>query len=63
MTSNPLVMAVYGLLLFAILAVNVLYFFQIFRFRLPGDASAFIVIGHVLILAFILIVGGIFISI
>lgn len=62
MPTNPIVIAVYGLFLLVILAINLLYFFQIFRYRLPGDASVFIVIGHLSVMLFILFAGSIFIS-
>lgn len=62
MFSSPIVTAVYGLILALILLVNILYFFQIFKYRLPGDASIFIVIIHVAVMIFILVVGGLLMS-
>ena len=39
MGSNSYILAGYGIFLFVLLIINLLYFFQVFKYRLPGDAS------------------------
>lgn len=47
----------YGIFLAFMLIINLLYFFQVFTYRLPGDASLKILTIHL-----VLLLGVIFIS-
>ena len=58
MAINPYLFGIYGIVLTIILVINFLYFFQIFRNRMPGDASIPILIVHIALMVFILLVGG-----
>lgn len=52
MTLNPILLAIYGAFLFIMLIINLLYLFQVFKYRLDGDASLIVVFIHIgLILA------------
>ena len=45
----------YGLFLLIITAINLLYVFQILKYKLPGDASIFILTVHVLLVLAVMI--------
>lgn len=60
MPTNSLVLIAYSIFLILILLVNLLYFFQIFKYRLPGDAS-FLALGfHIALMILVLFGGSIF---
>ncbi len=54
---------IYGIILLGLLIVNFLYFFQIFRNRLPGDASLVAVVIYLALIVFTLFIGGLFMGI
>ncbi|MEX0594668.1 MAG: hypothetical protein WD157_01030 [Patescibacteria group bacterium] len=55
MGINNYVLIGYGVFLAILLAINLLYFFQVFKYRLPGDASIPVLTIHILLIAGILI--------
>lgn len=60
MSVNEIILGVYAAFLLLILAINLLYFFQVFKYRLPGDASIPILIIHLTLMLTILIVSSIY---
>lgn len=48
----------YGLFLIVILVLNLLYFFQVSRFRLKGDASLLALTVHILTMVLVFLIGG-----
>lgn len=60
MAANGLVLAAYIAFLLIILLVNLLYFFQVFKYRLPGDASLLALGFHILLIILVLFSGSIF---
>lgn len=61
--SNPsLILVGYGVFLLLVLVVNLLYFFQVFKYRLPGDASLIVLGIHVALMLAVLFVGSTFIN-
>jgi hypothetical protein len=50
MELNQYVLLGYAVFLFVMLLVNLLYFFQVYKYRLPGDASIPILVIHILLL-------------
>lgn len=56
MTVEQIVLLAYAAFLAIILVINLLYFFQIFKYRLPGDASLPLLILYVLATVTIVIV-------
>lgn len=58
MSANTLVYLAYGIFLLVILFVNLLYFFQVFKYRLPGDASLLVLGVHVALMLLVLFGGG-----
>ncbi len=50
MDFDRLVLFGYAIFLAVMLAINLLYFFQIYRYRLPGDASIGILVIHIILL-------------
>lgn len=55
MVFNKYVLIVYGIFLLVLLIVNILYFLQIFKYRLPGDASMTVVTLHILLVVAVLV--------
>lgn len=54
MELNQVVLFGYAFFLALMLIINLLYFFQVYRYRLPGDASIPILVIHItLVLAII----------
>lgn len=44
---NDSALVVYGVFLFIILAINLLYVFQVLTYRFPGDASLWVLFLHI----------------
>jgi hypothetical protein len=63
MSINFALLAGYSLFLLLILIVNLLYFFQVFQYRLPGDASVRILTFHTIILISILLISTILLGV
>ncbi len=55
MTLNDWVLLGYGLFLILVLVINLLYFFQVFQYRMPGDASLRVLSVHVLAVMVVLV--------
>ncbi len=55
MTINNAVLIGYAVFLLIILIINLLYFFQVFKYRLPGDASIPVLLFHIALMASVLI--------
>ena len=53
MEINQIVLLGYALFLAVMLTINLLYFFQVYRYRLPGDASVGIMVIHIILLLMI----------
>jgi len=49
MIINPFALLAYGLFLLVALIVNLLYIFQVFKYRLPGDASLSVLTLHIIL--------------
>ncbi|MEK7170900.1 MAG: hypothetical protein AAB774_01170 [Patescibacteria group bacterium] len=62
MLSSTIAVGVYAGFLLMILIINLLYFFQIFRFRLPGDASIPLLVIHLGLIVTILIISGLYLT-
>lgn len=60
--TNSYVLIAYGIFLLVILLVNLLYFFQVFKYRLPGDASLLVLGIHVALVLTVLFGSSIFIT-
>lgn len=60
--SNHIAQGVYAAFLLVILIINLLYFFQVFRFRLPGDVSIIVLVIHSAILLSILVASSIYLG-
>jgi hypothetical protein len=60
---NSYILIGYGLFLAIMLVVNLLYFFQVFKYRLPGDASIPVLSTHIFLVLLILVFSGIYIGI
>ncbi len=60
MAANGLVLGAYVVFLLIILLVNLLYFFQVFKYRLPGDASLLALGLHVGLMLLVLFSSTIF---
>jgi hypothetical protein len=60
--SNIVILAIYAGFLLMILVINLLYFFQVFKYRLPGDASIPILIIHLALVVTILIVSSVYLG-
>lgn len=54
---NPYLLIGYGVFLLLMLIINLLYLFQVFRYRLPGDASLIVVAIHLGLLFTVLTVS------
>lgn len=50
----------YSIFLLLMLGINLLYFFQVFKYRLPGDASGVVVTLHLAMIVTILVVSSFF---
>lgn len=59
---NLYVLIGYGIFLAVMLVVNLLYFFQVFKYRLPNDNSLPILTVHLLLILTVLIVSTIILS-
>lgn len=50
----------YSIFLLLMLGINLLYFFQVFKYRLPGDASGVVVALHLILIVTVLVVSSFF---
>jgi hypothetical protein len=50
MELNQIVLIGYAVFLAVMLVINMLYFLQIYRYRLPGDASVAVLVVHIALL-------------
>lgn len=50
MSFSNTVLFGYSLFLAVLLLINLLYFLQVFKYRLPGDASVAVLVIHVILL-------------
>jgi hypothetical protein len=55
MDINQVILIAYAVFLAIILVINLLYFFQVFKYRLPGDASLPVLTVYVLAILFVII--------
>jgi hypothetical protein len=62
MEINQIVLLGYALFLAVMLLINFLYFFQVYRYRLPGDASVGIMVIHIILLLVIVMGTTIYIG-
>lgn len=60
---DQVVLIAYGAFLFVLLIINLLYFFQIFKYRLPGDASIPVLVIHLLLLVTVLVASSFYLTI
>jgi len=63
MLGNQIALGVYAAFLLLILVINLLYVFQIFKYRLPGDASIAVLVIQIGLIAGILIFSSIYLSV
>jgi len=61
--ANGIILAIYSAFLVMILVINLLYFFQVFKYRLPGDASIPILIIHLSLIVTILIASSLYLGV
>jgi len=52
----------YSIFLLMILVINLLYFFQVFKYRLPGDASLVVTAIHLALIIVILLSSSLFLN-
>lgn len=58
MTVPNAVLIGYAVFLFIMLVINLLYFFQVFKYRLPGDASMAVLFFHIVLMTATLAVSS-----
>jgi len=58
MTYRQYLLITYAAFLFVILIINLIYFYQVSRFRLKGDASFLALTIHLLLMVAAIIIGG-----
>jgi hypothetical protein len=57
MGLNDVILIGYAAFLFILLAINLLYFFQVFKYRLPGDASVSVLVIHLILVLSVVAFG------
>ncbi len=62
MPLNQYVLLGYAFFLALLLLINLLYFFQVYKYRLPGDASIGILVVHIALLLSIIAATTIYIG-
>jgi len=62
MIGNQIALGVYAAFLLLILVINLLYIFQVFKYRLQGDASITVLVIHIILIVTILTVSGIYLG-
>lgn len=62
MIGNQIALGVYAAFLLIILIINLLYVFQVFKFRLTGDASFLALSIHIGLIVTILVFSSIFLN-
>ena len=60
--ASIIALSIYGGFLLLILVINLLYVFQVFKYRLPGDASIPILVLHIALIITILIVSSVYLG-
>lgn len=53
----------YGIFLLIMLGINILYFFQVFKYRLTGDASITVLVFHIILVFSVLLFSSILIAV
>ncbi|MDP3992803.1 MAG: hypothetical protein Q8Q05_01135 [bacterium] len=61
--TNVVALGVYAGFLLLILIINLLYVFQVFKYRLPGDASIPILVIHISLMVTILVFSSLYLGI
>lgn len=56
MTTSNIILAAYSVFLLIILIINLLYFFQVFKYRLPGDLSLPLLTIHIILMLVIIVI-------
>lgn len=59
---NSYILTGYAIFLGVMLLINLLYFLQIFKYRLPGDASIPVLIIHIILLLSVLAATTVYIG-
>lgn len=62
MTLSNTALIIYSGFLLVILLINLLYFFQVFRYHLPGDASIPVLIVYVILVTTVLFTSELLIN-
>lgn len=62
MSVNNFFIAGYVTFLIILLIINLLYFLQVFRFRLPGDVSLTVLVTHIILILLVLTGGSLLYS-
>jgi hypothetical protein len=61
MELNQYVLLGYAIFLILMLLINLLYFFQIYKYRLPGDASLPVLTLHIVLILTVISLTTIFV--
>lgn len=61
--TSVIALSIYGGFLLLILIINLLYVFQVFKYRLPGDASIPILVIHISLMVTILVFSSLYLGI
>lgn len=61
MNINDLIAIGYGFFLLVILIINLLYVFQVYQYRLKGDASIMVLAVHIIIVLTVIFASSILI--
>jgi len=61
--AQAVALLVYSVFLLIILAINLLYLFQVFKYRLPGDASIPILLLHSMLIVVILVGSSVYLMV
>ncbi len=62
MSFSGIVLFGYSLFLAVLLLINLLYFLQVFKYRLPGDASILVLVVHIALLLTVVVATSIYIG-
>lgn len=62
MIGNRIALGVYATFLLIILAINLLYIFQVLKYRLPGDSSLAILTIHIGSIIAILVLSALYLG-
>lgn len=61
--TNVIALGIYAGFLLLILIINLLYVFQVFKYRLPNDASIPILVIHISLMVTILVFSSLYLGI